>query len=165
MILQTQNSHLSTKQLRHADPSDVGTKLLHSSAPAMARLNVGPTTTTTNTVSKSHDPSSSAMKLMPQPRAPRHLPLRLPADSSSSPDSPPKNFTNLYSLSPLMSVNNMAVGVAKEVETVTKKTSAASHDYKGFVAGVFSGIAKLSGTYDSNLKLNLKLNLKFSLPP
>lgn len=40
----------------------------------------------------------------------------------------------------------MAADVVKdEMKVVEKKVSKASHDYKGFVAGVFSGIAKLTG--------------------
>lgn len=35
--------------------------------------------------------------------------------------------------------------VAKMEDKVEKKVSKAAHDYKGFVAGVFSGVTKLSG--------------------
>lgn len=35
--------------------------------------------------------------------------------------------------------------VAKMEEKVEKKVSKTAHDYKGFVAGVFSGVTKLTG--------------------
>lgn len=37
--------------------------------------------------------------------------------------------------------------VIAEPGTVKQRKSTLAHDYKGFIAGVFSGVAKLTGTF------------------
>ena len=49
-------------------------------------------------------------------------------------------------------------------ETAHKAPSSKASNYKGFVAGVFSGIAKLSGkTFDAELRVSQNANLNFPI--
>ena len=61
--------------------------------------------------------------------------------------------------------SNLVADVKEEAVKMEKKVSKASHDYKGFVAGVFSGIAKLSGLSHRPMFLSHLLIWIYSRPP